>query len=641
MASHDDIRDAARLGTLLAERRVTVMQATPSTWRMLVDGGWPGQAASLSIWSGGEALSRELADALLARGRSVWNLFGPTETTVWSTVESVSSGAGPVSIGRPIANTEVHVLDAQGSPAPTGVPGELYIGGEGVARGYRHRPELTSERFVPNTIGTHGGRLYRTGDRVRRLPDGRLLWLGRFDSQVKIRGHRVEIGEVEACLARMIGVGSSAVVPIAERDGSSRLAAFIVAREATGISGKWVRDQLARELPSCMVPARVDVLRALPMTPNRKVDRAALAQLARARTLAGARTPESDTERQLCTLWAELLDVPQVGVDEDFFELGGHSLLAVRLVAAIERELGQSLSVAALLDAGTVRKLAAIVDRAKRGPAWRSLVVMQPKGPKPSFFCVHGVGGDVVHYQALAAQMGPDRPFVGVQAIDQLRALDPARGLAALAAAYVDEVRRYQPRGPYHLGGHSLGGRIALEMALQLEASGQRVAFLGILDTTPQHAPDRSLRYVWRFLANAPRWLWQDARHASWRQNVDRLRRTLRIVRRSLGPGDVAPEPDVHEMMNLDGLPVAIQRRYEWDYRAFRSYRPSGQCGPVTVFRASAQPLLANHDPDLGWTTVSRGPVSVIEVPGAHDSILVGPGVQHLAAALHSALDQA
>jgi amino acid adenylation domain-containing protein len=645
MAARDDARDAGRLAALISQARITVMQATPSTWRMLIDAGWRGQPGSLSIWSGGEALSRELAEALIVRGRSVWNLFGPTETTIWSTVESVSSGSGPVSIGRPIANTEIHVLDAQGRPAPTGVPGELFIGGDGVARGYLNRPGLTAERFVRNSIDAGGGRLYRTGDRVRMLPDGRLQWLGRVDSQLKIRGHRVEIGEIEACLGRLIGVSHCAVVPIVGRDGTSRLVGFVVASETIGISGKRVRDHLARELPSYMVPARVDVIRNMPMTPNQKVDRGALARLARFNVVAEGAAGESDTERRLCEIWAELLDVPQVGVDDDFFDLGGHSLLAVRLALAIERELGQSLSVAKLIDARTVRQAAALIERAKSGPAWQSLVIMQPEGAKAPFYCVHGVGGDVLNYQALASRMGTDRPFVSVQAIDQLRSVDPERGLSSMAAAYVDEIRRYQPSGPYHLGGYSLGGRIALEMALQLEAAGERVAFLGILDATPQGSSERSPGHLWRCIRNVPRWLWHDGLRSSWRENADRLQRGLRRLRSAIGMSSGEPAPglhaDVREMMNIDGLPIGIQRRYEWDFRAYCSYRPPLKCGPVTVFKASAQPLLALHASDLGWSAVSRGPVSVIEVPGSHSSIIAEPGVQHLADALKSALDPA
>ena len=366
MATGNDSRDPTRLAALLGDGGITVMQATPSTWRMLIDAGWRGHPDALAIWSGGEALSRELAEALLRRGRAVWNLFGPTETTIWSTVESVTSGTGPVGIGNPIANTDLQILDDQRRPTPVGVPGELYIGGVGVARGYRNRPELTAERFVASAVAA-GERLYRTGDRVRRLPDGGLHWLGRFDSQVKIRGHRVEIGEVEACLERVPDVGNGVVVALADRHGEYSLVAFVVGSGGGDVDTRAVRDHLARALPNYMVPSRVELLQALPMTPNGKVDRAALVRIANADAVVENRPPASETERRLCAIWADVLGAQTVGVDEDFFDLGGHSLLAVRLVSAIERELGQSLSVATMLDLRTVRQLAWFVDRSRAG----------------------------------------------------------------------------------------------------------------------------------------------------------------------------------------------------------------------------------------------------------------------------------
>jgi thioesterase domain-containing protein len=312
-------------------------------------------------------------------------------------------------------------------------------------------------------------------------------------------------------------------------------------------------------------------------------------------------------------------------------------------VTAIEQEVGHSLSVATLLDARTVRELAEVVERQRAAPAWKALVVMQPKGRKPPFFCVHGVGGEVVGYEALAARMGTDRPFIAVQATEEPRHSDPALGIAAQASAYIEEIRRYQPEGPYHLGGYSHGGRVALEMALQLEAQGQRVAFLGILDTTPFRVYYKSPRYWLRVAANAPRWFWYDALRTPWRENLDRVYRGARMLRRllRLGRGGRTLWADVRDTLNIDPLPPAFQERYQWDFQAFSLYHPQKRFSPITVFRAAAQPLLATHDPDLGWNAVSSEPVAVITVRGNHSSILVEPDVRGLAVALRTALDRA
>jgi amino acid adenylation domain-containing protein len=645
LASRDETRDASRLAKLIDRARVTVMQATPATWRMLVDAGWPGRP-SLKILCGGEALPRDLAEQLLTRARSVWNLFGPTETTIWSTAERVQSGDGPVSIGRPIANTQVYVLDPDGCPVPIGLPGELYIGGDGVARGYRGQPDLTAKRFVPDPFGvTPGARLYRTGDRVRFSADGRLEWLGRLDDQLKVRGYRVELAEVESRLLGMPGITNGAVVARHDDRGETQLAAFVAAEDAASVNPRAVRDYLASGLPSYMVPAYVEILDSLPMTPNGKVDRAALPRRSAWTAESSADTPASNTERQLCDIWAKLLHIRRVGVGDDFFDLGGDSLLAVRLVSAIEREIGGSLSVATLLEARTVRQLAEVVDRQREASYWKSLVIMQRDGHRPPFFCVHGVGGEVLGYKDLAARMGTDRPFVAIQAIDERRSVDPARGIASQAAAYVEEVRRFQPIGPYHIGGYSHGGRVALEMALQLEACGEDVAFLGILDTAPVRRHYSSPGYWLRVLRSTPRWFWHDALRTPWSENLDRLRRAARMVARSLGfnkgSGEaVAWYADVRDTLDIDGLPDTFRARYEWDFRAFCSYTPAALCGPVTVFRAAAQPLLASHEPDLGWSAVSRGPVDVVTIPGTHTSILAEPDVTHLAKALREALER-
>ncbi len=368
IANRDDAFDPNRLAELIDRHRITVMQATPTTWRMLVDSGWGG-SPRLTILSGGESLSRELADRLLCRGRAVWNLYGPTETTIWSTVERIQPGDDVVSVGRPIANTQLFVLDQARRPVPIGAFGELYIGGAGVARGYRGRAELTTQRFVRNPFsGAENGRLYQTGDRARFLSDGRLEVRGRCDDQVKIRGFRVELGEVESCLSSIPGVKQAVAVARADGPDQIKLVAFVVPDGSMPISPGIVRERLVLDLPHYMVPSRIALLPTLPRTMNGKIDRGALPDLpAEHEVQRSDERPATDVERRLAAIWEDELDVRSVGVLEDFFDLGGHSLLAVRVASRIEECFGSPVNVATVLTARTVRQLAYEIEH-RRSP---------------------------------------------------------------------------------------------------------------------------------------------------------------------------------------------------------------------------------------------------------------------------------
>lgn len=340
LVSREVAADGTQLSQTLADRGITIMQATPATWQLVVEAGWQ-RTTPLKILCGGEALSRELAGQLLERSASVCNMYGPTETTIWSTVQRVEFDGGSVPIGRPIANTQVYVLDPYLQPVPVGVTGELYIGGDGLARGYLNLPELTAEKFVPNPFGpVTGGRLYKTGDLGRYRPDGNIECLGRNDQQVKVRGFRIELGEVEAALCLQGAVTQAVVLAREDLPGGKRLVAYVVANRERGLSVSELRSFLQEKLPSYMVPSVFVPLDALPLTPNGKVDRRALPVPDGTRpdeTLANPRTP---IESLIAEIWRNLLAVDRVSVDDNFFDLGGHSLLLMRAIAQLDKRLG-------------------------------------------------------------------------------------------------------------------------------------------------------------------------------------------------------------------------------------------------------------------------------------------------------------
>jgi len=344
LLSRETAADGLALADSLAASGATVLQATPATWRLLLEAGWqPSPGQPLRALCGGEPLPRELADRLLERVTELWNLYGPTETTIWSTVERVLPAPAAIRIGRPIANTQVYVLSAQGEPVPAGVAGELWIGGDGVALGYHRRPELTAERFVPDRFGPRPqGRLYRTGDLARWDGEGRLHHLGRLDHQVKVRGFRIELGEIEAELAAHPAVKQTLVMARDDGSGELRLVAYLVFHAGRDLTVSDVRRHLRRRLPDYMIPSIVVAVSVMPLTPNGKIDRAALPDpFAHAERLARVHVPPAPgLEQAMARIWAEVLKVDVVGAEDNFFELGGHSLLSFKVVAAVERSTG-------------------------------------------------------------------------------------------------------------------------------------------------------------------------------------------------------------------------------------------------------------------------------------------------------------
>ncbi|HEV7519437.1 MAG TPA: amino acid adenylation domain-containing protein, partial [Thermoanaerobaculia bacterium] len=448
-------REVASSGDLLAAALATsgaaALQATPATWRMLLDSGWQGDG-ELKALCGGEALPRDLADRLLGSAAALWNLFGPTETTVWVTAEPVAAAPGPVVIGRPIANTEIHLLSPALAPAPVGVPGELYIGGVALARGYRGRPDLTAERFLPDPFGglgqRPGARLYRTGDLARRLPDGRIEHLGRLDTQVKIRGFRIELEEVEAALAAHPGVRQAVVVAVPGPGGDRRLIAYLVSAgepaspapaESHGDLGRELRTLLAARLPGYMLPAALVWLAALPLTPSRKVDRKALPALAwEGEGEAVYVAPRTPVEELVAAIWGEVLEVERVGAEDNFFTLGGHSLLATRVISRVRQAFGIDLPLRSLFEATTVATFARRIESARggmTGPGRQAppLVPVRRDRDLPLSFAQERLW--------LIDQMQPGSAAYNMPAVLRLLGgLDPA----SLDATFTELVRRHE-----------------------------------------------------------------------------------------------------------------------------------------------------------------------------------------------------
>ena len=391
LAGREEAADGVGLARRIEAAGVSFLQATPATWRLLLEAGWPGRD-SLTMLCGGEALPRALADRLLPKGAGLWNLYGPTETTIWSSTAKIEPGDGPVVIGRPIANTQLYVLDARSRPVPVGVAGELYIGGSGLARGYLGRPGLTAERFLPDPFGPKpGGRLYRTGDLARWHADGSLECLGRLDHQVKIRGFRVELGEVESALLRHPGVREAVVLAREDATGEQALVAYLVGRDAAVPTASDLRRSVQQTLPDYMVPSHFVALGALPLTPNGKLDRNALPAPEAVRTLPSGYyvPPRGAIEEAVASAFGDVLGRDRVGALDDFFDLGGHSLMAAQLLARLRDAFGREFPLKDLFDAPTVAGLAHRIGDALRAGSGEAIPPIEPAdrtAPLPASF---------------------------------------------------------------------------------------------------------------------------------------------------------------------------------------------------------------------------------------------------------------
>jgi acyl-CoA synthetase (AMP-forming)/AMP-acid ligase II/acyl carrier protein len=361
--SSEEASDGYRLLKRLTDCGATVMQATPASWRLLLAAGWQGDD-HLKILCGGEALPRDLATQLLKRGHSLWNMYGPTETTIWSAVNKLDDKEGPVLIGFPIANTQIYILDQHLQPVPVGVPGELHIGGDGLARGYLNRPELTAERFIPNPFNDMmGSRLYKTGDLAKYLPDGNIEVLGRLDFQVKVRGFRIELGDIESALEQHPAVKDAIVLASEDDPGGKRLVGYIVSKEIMEFSIIELRNYLKEKLPEYMVPSAFVSLKELPLTPNGKVDRKALPVPDKERPELGEAfvAPRTPMEERLAEIWSQVLDLDQVGINDNFFDLGGHSLLATQVISRVINTFRVKVSLRSLFQAPTVADMAVVI----------------------------------------------------------------------------------------------------------------------------------------------------------------------------------------------------------------------------------------------------------------------------------------
>ncbi|MDQ2898487.1 MAG: amino acid adenylation domain-containing protein [Acidobacteriota bacterium] len=638
-------KEPEALATLIAARKITTLHFVPSMLQVFLQAQGVERCTSIRrVICSGEALSLEAQTQFFAKlAAELHNLYGPTEAAVDVTYWECrpDSKLTTVPIGKPIANIRIYLLDPRLQPVPVGVAGELHIGGIGLARGYLNRPELTAERFIPDPFDVSGnGRLYKTGDLSRFLPDGNIEYLGRMDHQVKIRGLRIELGEIEHAIAEFPGVRNVVAIAREVAPGDKRLIAYVVSESAGGVETSALRAFLRKTLPEYMVPSSFVAMDEIPLSSNGKIDRKRLPDPSDLPSReASYAAPRDRVEKQLAEIWAEVLGLERVGIRDNFFELGGHSLLAVKLFSKM---MLTHLPLGTLLSSPTIEQFVAAISRP--AGAYRSLLPLRRSGTRLPFFCVHGAGGNVLSHRNLAYYMPPDQPFYSFQA----RGLDGgehAFSIENTAAHYIAEIKTVQPNGPYHIGGGSFGGIVAFEMARQLEAAGDEVGLLALLDTynftygQTISPAKRAYCYARFFSRKALRQVGQLA-GVPLRQWPSHLREKLdaarNVIEKARAPKAIDTS-DIHDERFVDILDRVRQANVD----AARRYVPKFYPGRVSILKAAIRLPEPFEDPNLGWGPVVGGGFEMHEIPGDHEGIGVEPSVQILAGALYELLCKA
>jgi amino acid adenylation domain-containing protein len=612
----------------------TVLQATPSTWRMLLESGWKG-ASHLKMLCGGEGWPRDLACAMLQGGGELWNMYGPTETTVWSSVEPVSAtDSGALSIGRPIANTQFYILDAAMQPVPVGVPGSLWIGGDGLSPGYYHRDDLSEKVFRDNPF-MEGGRLYNSGDLARWLPDGRVECLGRQDFQLKIRGFRIEPEEIEKVMVQFEGVEQAVVHAV----GTDELK--LVGYYRTGsapVSQDGLKSWLKQSLPDYMIPSGFMELDAFPLTQNGKVDRKRLPDPGRLMVAGdGYMAPRNEDEMRVAAIWAQVLGVERVGVRDDFFELGGHSLQAIRLIKQLGEE-GYSLQVNELFLEPTVE---AVVHATGRDAANENREAISPclvqlkagrEGQTPLFF-VHTAPGDILIYANLIHELPEEQPCYGLQSLGLCDDGSAHATIEEMAAHYVWELKRFYPEGPYQLAGWCFGGTVAYEMARQLKLAGCEVKLLAVFDLTARYPYDVELKKHFRrtriqAFIRLPIREKLGVIRSRFEGRFHILRLHKRFIRREL-------------VVHVErGMLSRREEVYARNLKAGNVYKYRPYAGRLELFRPEKLNVIDLSDTSMGWEGLVES-VGVSTIPGDHRSMLHMPGVRVLSRLLTEKMQQA
>jgi len=633
LVTSEDVLDSFKLIELIEECNVTVLQATPSSWKMLLDANWKGNS-NLKALTGGEPINPPLAKKLLERCSELWNMYGPTETTVWSTIFKIENSPPPILIGTPIDNTQVYILDSNNNITPVGVPGKLFIGGDGVSLGYLHRPELTAEKFIDSPF-VDGKLIYDTGDIARFDVNGQLECLGRNDLQVKVSGHRIELDEISSELIKIAGIHDAVVNVFEDNNQIKRLAGYLIFEEEKVISQEKIKETLKINLPNYMVPNFYITMDAFPLTPNGKTDRKQLPKpdIVGIESNSDFVVSYTPVQEILCNTYQNLLNIKKVGIKDNFFELGGDSLLTIQVIDTLNKA-GLKITVEQMFKYHSIEELAAIVEDKKfpignnNEPACLIELQKGKKGNIP-FFLMHTPPGDLLGYVNLVKELNNDIPIFGFKSIGLENKDLSHTSIEEMVEYYIEKLLIVQPEGPYMLGGWCLGGTIAFEVAQQLTEQGHEVALLTVFDSVGLTPKKLSLNLIYNlnrligFLCSGP----------TKCLNYFAAKRIINNDEKNL----IADHDNKFKDIGIFANRSFVRQK---NMSAINKYETEYYDGEVIVFIAEEQhPGIMPHK-QLNWTTLAKK-ITTYSTPGDHAGLLKLPHVKTLAENLNRLIKDA
>ncbi|POY38673.1 non-ribosomal peptide synthetase [Flavobacterium alvei] len=634
LADQETARDGRLLLELIENGNINFLQATPTTWLMLLDSGWS-KKLPLKALCGGEAMPVDLAKDLLIKCDSLWNMYGPTETTIWSSIKQIKTDQSIITIGKPIANTQIYIIDDQCQLVAPGNIGEIAIGGDGVAKGYWNRPELTSEKFIENKFSTNKDNLlYRTGDLGRILSNNEIECLGRLDQQVKIRGHRIEPGEVEQALIVLEGIKYAVVLA-----NENFLIAHIVPEsdiESAEIQIPRWREALASQLPPHLVPQDFNLLEKLPKTLNGKIDRKALSEY-KTNKIINYTAPRTEEERLVASIWQESLNLEQVDIFSNFFEIGGHSIKAVKVIIEIEKHINKRIPLSSLFEYSTVEKFAKLLETNNESYS-NCIVPIKPKGNKVPLFIIHGAGLNVLNFVSMSKHFDEDQPVFGIQGTGPNGYDNWYESIESMAAHYINAIEKINPDGPYALAGFSFGGIVAFEMTRQLKEKGKKVSLTALLDSyvdsSYYYKIYRDKKIIRYFDVTKRRFDFLKEMLTSWKGFKFRINaKKEHILKNYFGVKDKMTD---EETLSLEQFTIAnnmVQKIVD-------RYHLKPQNLEVDLFRSKDDMNYKLDPTHLGWKKAAIKGVNIHNIPGNHLGIVDPPNDKVLAKMLQTILDE-
>lgn len=646
VATRVEAKDGKSLLDKIRKEKVTVVQATPSTWRMIIDSGW-NEKLKLKALCGGEPLTQDLADKLLDLVDELWNMYGPTETTIWSSCSRVIKGE-QIHLGKPIANTQFYIVDKDLNFCPPGVAGELLIGGTGLSIGYLNREELTTEKFITNPFDKEGKtKVYRTGDLVKLNSRMQLEFLGRIDNQVKIRGYRIELEEIENVIKRDDAVKDCAVV-VKELNNDKKIIAYVLLKSTltgddfiTEINS--IRDTIIRNLPDYMIPTLIIPIEQFPLTPNNKIDKKALTEKDISGIISHTSAAKAETEIQktLVDIWENLLGISGIGIDDNFFELGGHSILAAQMLADFEKSTGKKIPLAEMFTSQTIRQLAEIIESDKADLKWSPLVEIK-KGDSslPALFLVHGAEGNIFLYRDLAKSLNSNLTVYGIQARGLNGENHIHHSIEEMAADYIRAIKSIQPKGPYNLGGYCMGGSVAYEMAIQLSQNGDQVANVFLLETYNACLLDQEALRKTRIKEKIEniKFHFDNVKSLSGKEKLaflqgkseTALKRTSARISRIVSSIGLSDKKDIKNHITL-----ALR---DINDKAQMLYSPPRYKGKVILLRPKVS-FATESDPKFGWGNFVEGELKIYNLDVAPRGMLAEPFVKQTSRIIDSEMN--